>query len=124
MAPCCGEACHSGPVLALYRHFLLIFQHGQRCSLRRWSGCVLSSQVDVEQGVRVGPPYDHTARSSQSWHEVPFLVWFHLVTRSPDDQLADEEAGLLAHHFLLAHLLYAFVGSVISFADFVGDLQA
>ena len=28
------------------------------------------------------------------------------------------------HHFLLTHILYAFVGSVISLADVVGNLRA
>ena len=51
-------------------------------------------------------------------------VWSHLSARSPDDQLAGEEASLLAHHFLLAHLFCALVGSVISFVDVVSGLQA
>ena len=115
---------HVGLVLYLYQYLLPTSQHRQRCSMRQWSGCVLPSQVDVEQGACVGPLYDLAARSSQCRHEVPSLVWFHLAARSLDDQLANEEVGLLMHHFLLAHLLCAFVGSVISFADVVGDLQA
>ena len=124
---------HVGLVLYLYQYLLPTSQHRQRCSMRQWSGCVLSSQVDVEQGACVGPLYDLAAacvgplydlaaRSSQCRHEVPSLVWFHLAARSLDDQLANEEVGLLMHHFLLAHPLCAFVGSVISFADMVGDL--
>ena len=49
---------------------------------------------------------------------MPSLVWSLLVTRSPDDQFAGEEAGLIVHLFC------AVVGSVISFADVVSDLQA
>ena len=41
-----------------------------------------------------------------------------LVTHSPDDQFAGEKACLFVHLFC------AFVGSVISFADVVSDLQA
>ena len=78
----------------------------------------------MEQSAHVGPPCDLAARSSRSQHEVPSSIWSHLAARSPDDQLTGEEVGLLAHHFLLAHLFCAFVGSVISFADVVGDLQA
>ena len=49
---------------------------------------------------------------------MPSSVWSHLTARSSD------EAGLLVHHFLLVHLLCALVGSVISFANVVSDLQA
>ena len=55
---------------------------------------------------------------------MPSSVWSYLVARFPDDLLAGEEAGLLVHHFLFAHLFCALVGSVISFINVIGDLQA
>ena len=78
----------------------------------------------MEQGAHVGPPCDLVARSSLNWHELPSLVWSHLVARFPDDQLADKEVGLLAHRCPLEHLLYALVGSTTSFADVVEDMRA
>ena len=58
-------------------------------------------------------------RSSLSQHKVLSLAWSHLAACSPCGQLADEEVGLLVHHWFDVYLLYALVGSVTSHADAV-----
>ena len=76
----------------------------------------------MEQGACVGFPYELAACSSLSQHEVPSLAWSHLTAHSLHGQLADEEVGLLMHHWFGVYLLYALVCSVTSHVDVVADL--
>ena len=76
----------------------------------------------MEQGARVGLLCQLVAHSSLSQHEVSSLVWSHLAARSSYGQLADEEVGLLMHHWFDIYLLYALVGSVTSHVDVVAVL--
>ena len=120
---CCDKACHAGLVLALYRHLQLTSQHSQRCSLRQWSGYFPSSRLAQSKVLTSVLPATSLLTLLRIGTRCP-LVWSYLAARSPDDQLADEEVCLLAHRCLLAHLLCALVGSAISFAEVVGNLQA
>ena len=108
------KVCHTGLVPDLCRRLLRTFLLSRRCSLRQWSDYAFFLQVDPEQDARIDSLCEHTAGSSLSQHEVPFLAWSHLAARSPYCWLAHEVVGPHVSHWFSVYVLYTLVGRVTS----------